>query len=252
MPFDIKDKVVLVTGANRGIGLACVERFLDEHGASKVYATVRIMDRADALVKKYGNNRVVPIYIDLSRPETIKDAVKSTQDVQVVVNNAGVLELVDPLDPSFVSKLQYQMEVNVYGLVHMAQQYVPILQRNGGGCFVQINSTASLRCPGSNFAAYSTSKHAAYAVTQALRQTLPADTLVLSVHPGPIATDMAEQIGIMNKAEPPSQVPDAIIDAMKRDQFLVYTDTFSKEVGASYQYYADKVIEPQTAPSSSK
>lgn len=252
MPFDIRDKVVLITGANRGIGLACVERFLTEHGASKVYAAVRNLDSAQALVKQYGEDRVVPVYIDLSKPESIIEAVKTTQDVQVVVNNAGVFEFSDPLDPSFLSKLQYQMEVNVYGLVHMAQQYAPVLQRNGGGCFVQLNSTASLRCPKEKFAAYSTSKHASYAVTQALRQTLPAETLVLSVHPGPIATDMAEQIGIMDVAEPPSQVADAIVDAMKRDQFLVYTDTLSKETGAAYQYYADKVIEPYTAPPSSK
>lgn len=248
MPFDIRDKIALVTGAGRGIGAAIVGEFLTQHGVSKVYAAVRNLTSANDLVKQHGSDRVIPIFMDLSKPESIKEAVKQTQDVEVVVSNAGVLELANPLDPSFLSKLEYQMEINVYGLVHMAQQYAPVLQRNGGGCFVQINSTASLRCPKSEFAAYSTSKHAAYAVTQALRQTLlPAGTLVLSVHPGPIATDMADQIGLKHVAEPASQVADAIVNAMKRDEFLVYTDTLSKQIGAAYESYADQVIEPYTS-----
>mmetsp|Transcript_2924 Transcript_2924/g.4271 ORF Transcript_2924/g.4271 Transcript_2924/m.4271 type:complete len:161 (+) Transcript_2924:9-491(+) len=160
MTYDVKGKVVLVTGANRGIGKALVEGFLC-HGAKKVYAAVRKVSTADTLVKIHGLDRVVPVYMDLSKPDTIqKAALNLTTDVQVVVNNAGVLAIADPLNGcqgdaehsdnndndqnSFLSALRYQMEINVYGLVHVAQQYAPILKRNGGGALIQINSVSSL------------------------------------------------------------------------------------------------------------
>mmetsp|Transcript_2925 Transcript_2925/g.4274 ORF Transcript_2925/g.4274 Transcript_2925/m.4274 type:complete len:169 (+) Transcript_2925:93-599(+) len=168
MTYNVKGKVVMVTGANRGIGKALVEGFL-RHGAQKVYAAVRKVSTADQLVKDHGVDRVVPVYMDLSKPETIQQAAMNlTTDVQVVVNNAGVLEMADPLlnncddeeedadkhkngndkdkdnDHNFLSALEYQMEINVYGLVHVAQQYAPILKRNGGGALIQINSVSSL------------------------------------------------------------------------------------------------------------
>ena len=62
MSYDISNKITLVTGANRGIGKAIVKTFF-EHGASKVYAGVRSLDKAEALVAEFGE-KVVPIEID--------------------------------------------------------------------------------------------------------------------------------------------------------------------------------------------
>uniref|UniRef100_A0A6T7J5Q1 Uncharacterized protein n=1 Tax=Attheya septentrionalis TaxID=420275 RepID=A0A6T7J5Q1_9STRA len=203
------------------------------------------MASADPLVEAYGTDRVVPIYIDLAKPMSIKKAASLAQDVQVVVNNAGVLELANPLDENAIPALEYQIQINVYGLVHMSQQFVPVLEKNGGGAFVQLNSTSSLRCAKSMFATYSASKAAAYSITQGLRASL-RDTLVLSVHPGPIATDMVDQFGGRKSAEPASQVADCVVDAMKKGEFLVYTDTASRAIGNLYESFATNVIEPQS------
>jgi NAD(P)-dependent dehydrogenase (short-subunit alcohol dehydrogenase family) len=241
MGFEVRDKVALVTGGNRGIGRAILDALL-EHGAAKVYAAVRNPASIGELAAQ-SSGRVVPVTLDLSRPETIVSAAETASDVQLVVNNAGVLRTASPLAPDAVEHLQYEMEVNVYGLIRMAQAFAPILQRNGGGAFVQLNSVASLRnFP--DFATYCASKAAAYSITQGLRDLLTQQgTLVVSVHPGPIATDMASDAGLDEMAEPPSVVADALIAGLKSGHFHVFPDTMARNVWKAYQIFATAVVE---------
>ena len=262
--FDIKDKICLVSGANRGIGLAILEGLL-RHGASKVYAGVRTLSSVDQLVAKYGSDKVVPLKLDKSDPVSIKAAANVAQDVQCVVNNAGILVLAEPFanggdeakNDEFVDALQDQMGVNVVGLVRMAQAFTPILEKNGGGAFVVINSASSMRCPGSasgrsgaTFTGYAASKAASYAITQGLRTSLP-NTMVVSVHPGPIATDMVDQYGAKARSETPEVIPETIVSALKKGTFLVYPDAAARKIGDAYANFADAIILPETAPPTS-
>ena len=157
MSFDVQGKVALVTGANRGIGKSIVETLV-KAGASKVYAAVRNPDSAKPLVEAHGD-KVVPIPIDLAKPETITEAAKAAADVQLVVNNAGILKNATPLDADAVEKFQSEIDVNVFGLMRMAQAFAPVLKANGGGAFVQLNSVASVKTF-TAFTTYSASKAA--------------------------------------------------------------------------------------------
>lgn len=243
--YDIKGKTALVTGANRGIGKAIVESFLN-HGATKVYAAVRNLDSAAPLVEKYGN-KVIPVQMDLTKPETLTAAAETMRDVQVVVNNAGVLRSSTPLSNDAIESLELEMKINVYGLIRMAQTFAPILKANGGGAFVQLNSVASLKCF-SNFATYSASKAAAYSITQALHELLGQQgTTVLSVHPGPIATDMAAAAGFTEIAEPPSLVAEGIVGALKTGNFHLFPDSMAKQIGNAYQSFSENIIEANIA-----
>ena len=109
----VKDSVALVTGANRGIGKSIVEEFL-QAGAAKVYAAARNLESLNPLVSQYGD-RVVPIHIDLNDPATITQAAASATDVDIVVNNAGMLNTADPLADDAIDAMQQEIEVNVYG-----------------------------------------------------------------------------------------------------------------------------------------
>ncbi len=241
MSYDVNNKTVLITGANRGIGRAYVESFID-HGAAKVYAAVRRLDSASPLVDDYGD-KIVPIHIDLADPQSITAAAQTAGDAEIVVNNAGVLKTCSPLDADAISTLEFEMNVNAFGLIRMAQAFAPVLKRNGGGVFVQMNTVASMKCFAS-FATYCASKAAAYSITQALRELLREQgTVVLSVHPGPIATDMARSAGFGDIAEPPSLVAEAVIEALRTGDFHVFPDSMAKQVGKAYASFAENVVE---------
>lgn len=237
----VKDSVVLVTGANRGIGKSIVEQFLKE-GARKVYAAARNLDTLKPLVSTYGD-RVIPIRVDLDEPASVQAAAASATDVEVVVNNAGILKVTNPLTNDAIDFLKEEMEVNVYGLMRVAQAFAPILKQNGGGLLVQLNSVASIK-NFADFATYSASKAASYSITQALHDTLKEQgTQVISVHPGPIATDMANNAGMGEMAEPAVLVPQAIIAALANGEFHAYPDTMAKQIGEAYRSFATNVVE---------
>ena len=239
--YDIKGKTALVTGANRGIGKVILEAFLDKGGVKKVYAAVRNVDSAKPLVDKYGE-QVEAIQIDLEKPDTIQQAAAKASDVYIVVNNAGVLKTSTPLDNNALNTMSYEIDMNVNGLVRMAQAFAPILKANGGGALIQLNSLASMKSF-APFATYCASKAAAYSITQALRDLLKEQgTTVVSVHPGPIATDMANDAGIGEIAEPPSVVADSILAALENGEFHAFPDSMAKQFEGAYQGFADNIV----------
>ena len=242
---NIKGKTALVTGANRGIGEAIVEAFL-ARGVVKVYAAVRNPASAVALTERYGD-RVAVVKFDLAKPETIAAAADRAKDVEVVVNNAAVFKACTPLDLDAIEAIELGMQINVYGLMRVAQAFAPILKKNGGGAFVQMNSIASLKCA-SNFATHSATKAASYSITQALREMLSSQgTAVLSVHPGLIATDMSNAVALEGNAEPPSVVAEGIIAALASGMFHLFPDALAQRIGSAYQSFSSSVIEAELA-----
>ena len=237
----LNQQVVLVTGANRGIGKAIVAGAI-QRGASKVYAAVRRLESAQPLVAEFGN-RVVPVRLDLDDPQSLLDAARVAHDVTVVINNAGALEIAGPLAKDAVVSLERQIQVNASGLIRVAQAFAPHLKHNGGGSLVQLNSVVSIKTF-AQVATYSASKAASYAITQALREELAGQgTHVVSVHPGPIATDMANEAGFGEQAESPTLVADGIFDAIANKTFHVFPDSMARQFWQGYQGYAEAVIE---------
>ena len=237
----LNNQIALVTGANRGIGRAITEGFL-KAGATKVYAAVRDTSSVNELIDKYGE-RVVAVKFDLTKKETIDEAAKIAGDVNIVVSNAGVIKLSTPVDEGMVEALKYQMEGNVFPLIHLAQAFGPVLKENGGGAFIQMNSLASIKnfLP---FTAYSASKAASYSVTQGLRDAwADQGTHVISVIAGPIKTDMSESAGMAEGAPSPSLVAEGILSALKSGDFFVYPDEMAQSVAEIYGPYAKNVLE---------
>lgn len=241
MSYDVRGKVALVTGANRGIGKVITETLL-KHGASKVYAAVRNPASAADLVEAHGD-QVVPVELDLTKPDTIAAAAKTASDVSLVINNAGVLRTATPFTDNVIEDLQFELDANLFGLIHMAREFASVLKTNGGGAFAQLNSVVSMKCfP--EFTTYCASKAASYSVTQALRTFLGEQgTAVLSVHPGPIDTEMGDAAGLSEIAESPGFVAEAIVADLKAGNFHCFPDPMAQQIGEAYHGFAENVVE---------
>lgn len=146
--MNIENSVVLVTGANRGIGLAFA-RALMARGARKVYATAR----DPATVTLPG---VQALRLDVTRPEDIAAAAQAAADVDVVINNAGIAQPGGFLAPDGEAVARRLFETNFFGVLNVSKAFAPVLKANGGGALVNVLSVASW-VNGGELAAYSAS-----------------------------------------------------------------------------------------------
>lgn len=133
-----------------------------------------------------------------------------------MINNAGILAAGSLLAPEGVESLQDQLNVNATGLLNLSRAFAPVLKQNGGGAIVNVLSVLSwlsLEYTG----AYSASKAAARAITNALRLELkPQHTHVLAVHPGMVDTDMSASLDVPKMST--LEVATAIYAALQRDE----------------------------------
>lgn len=210
--MNLSSRVVLVTGANRGLGRAIVTALLDA-GVARVYAASRSGEA-------HGDPRVVPVRLDLTLPATITAAAGRLRDVDVVINNAGVLSGQTLLGAADLAGAEHEMQVNYLGPLRVIRAFAPLLARNGGGVIVNVLSILSrvnLPAVGS----YSASKAAALSLTQGVRAELAGQgTRVIAVMPGFIDTDMTARAQVPKV--PPALVAASIIAAITGEADEVY------------------------------
>jgi NAD(P)-dependent dehydrogenase (short-subunit alcohol dehydrogenase family) len=193
----IENAVVLVTGANRGIGLAFARELL-ARGARKVYAGAR----DPATVKQAG---VQALRLDVTKPGDVTAAAELASDVTLVINNAGIARAGGFLAPDSEEVTRSIFETNFFAMLRMSKAFAPILKANGGGGLLNVLSVASWM-NGGELAAYSASKSAAWSLTNALRSELaPQKTQVLALHMAYVDTDLTHGFDV------PKSSPEAIV-----------------------------------------
>lgn len=188
-------------------------------------------------------DRVAVLTADLTDPESITALATSAPDVQVVVNNGGILRGSPLLEPAAIKNFKTELEVNTFGWLRVAQTLAPVIESNGGGAMVQLNSVASIK-NFADFTTYCASKSASYSITQGLKDVLePKGIQVLSVHPGPIATDMAVEAGFGDMGDSVSTVSEGIVAALKSGDFHLFPDTMAQQVAQAYDGFRTNIVE---------
>ncbi|HVU00554.1 MAG TPA: SDR family oxidoreductase [Polyangiaceae bacterium] len=225
----IQGSNVLVTGSNRGIGRALVEAAL-ERGAARVYATARNTASLEPLGARAGD-RVVPLELDVTSEDQIRRAAEKAKDVDLLVNNAGVLASFGVLAGT-PKDVQRDMETNFFGLLNLARAFSPVLAARKNSALVSVLSVAALASM-PPLGGYSSSKAAAWSLTQALRAELGKQGVrTFAVFPGPVDTDMIRTFDMPKTA--PSVVARAILDGVEASVEDIFPDPMSKDVGALF------------------
>lgn len=212
--MNIKDSVVLITGANRGLGLALAQALL-QAGARKVYAGAR----DPATVTQAG---VQPVKLDVTNAADIAAAVQACADVSIVINNAGIDLGSAVMAADAAQSVRTELETNFFGPLALSQAFAPVLARQGGGAIVNILSALSwVNMP--QHGTYSITKAAAWSLTNGLRNELGAqNTQVVGVHVGYMDTGMTE--GIDSPKVSPVAVAQSIVAAIQAGEDEVLAD----------------------------
>ena len=226
--MDVKDKVVIVTGASQGIGLAA-SRLLSKLGAKVVLAA-----RSEDLLKKL--EQEIPnsfaIVTDIRKTSDIKNLVDKTVEkfgrIDILVNNAGQ-GTYGNVENINIEHFKEIMELNVFGALEMMQAVVPIMKNQKEGVIVNISSgLTKMYVPG--VAAYSSTKYALSAISFIARKELAKDNIVVSVvtptltetNFGKNSAGEKPNFSFSKKDVPnidsPEKVADKIIEAIKTGQ----------------------------------
>jgi len=211
--------IVLVTGANGGIGTHFVREAL-ARGAAKVYATARSP-------REWDDERIVPLALDVTDAESIRAAVEAAPDVTVLVNNAGASTSSPGILTHTDEEIRRNVETNFLGPLFLARAFAPVLAAHGGEtAIIDIHSALSWYAVAG---IYSATKAALWSATNSLRLELqPAGVQVVGVHVGWVDTAMAAHT--TDPKLDPAVLVAKVLDATEAGEYEVLADDTSVNV----------------------
>ncbi|MEO8151594.1 MAG: SDR family oxidoreductase [Rhizobacter sp.] len=235
----LQQATALVTGANRGIGRAFVAALL-KAGVRRVYATARDTRTLTELLA-IDPTRVLPLQLDVVNGELIAAAVCAAPDVNLLINNAGVLEFGSILEVER-SLLVRQFDTNFYGPLDMARAFAPVIERNGGGAVVNLLTLVALASMPS-LSTYNATKAATWSMTQSLRADLARRGIAVhGVFPGAVDTDMLAGVDLPKAS--PADVAAAVMAGLEADVEDIFPDAMSTQLYAAWKQ-DHKAVEKQ-------
>ena len=204
-----KDKVAIITGGSRGIGLATARAFLEEGATVVITASSEQNARkaAEGLQQQFPQAVVEGISPNLTDPESVRAAFEAVAQrhgsLDILINNAGVSERT-PLEHYTEEIFDKVMDLNVKGVWTASQAAAKIMEQQGGGVILNTSSMVSIHGQTAGFA-YPASKFAVNGMTLSLARELgPKGIRVNAVAPGITETDMMKAV--------PKEIIDPLID----------------------------------------
>ncbi len=218
MNFD--NKVILVTGANRGIGKEIVTALL-QRKVKKIYATARDISK----LPDFSDERIIALPLDITDSRQIAEAASSASDIDILINNAGIAAFASLLD-SPLDVLEQDMNTNYFGTLNMIREFIPLLEKRESSSIVNLVTIGAFV----NFpmlGGYCASKSALFSLSQGIRIELaPKNISVHTVNPGPIDTDMAKEFD-MEKTSPEVAAKNILL-ALEAGEMDIFPDQTGK------------------------
>ena len=214
----VKESVVFVTGANRGLGRQTVEALLAA-GAKKVYAASRKPEALADLASQHGD-RLEAINLDITNATQVSAAASHCTDVTLLINNAGVNRMSGLIAAGGVDAARAELETNYLGTLAMCQAFAPVLKANGGGGIVNVLSIlAKIALPA--MGSLCASKAAGLRLTEGVRAELAAQgTWVAALMTGAVDTDMSA--GFDGPKSAPEEVAAALLAGIEAGDEEIY------------------------------
>ncbi|KAL1863287.1 hypothetical protein Plec18167_003888 [Paecilomyces lecythidis] len=245
----LEGKTIVITGASSGIGKSTAKEFARTSPKDlKLIVTARRVDSLKQLAQEIKDEvgdgvKVLPVKLDVSNPEEVKNFVPSLpdefKDINVLVNNAGLVKGVARAPDIAAEDLDIMFSTNVTGLINMTQAILPIFKKRedgGRGDIINIGSIAG-REPYPGGSIYCATKAAIRSFTDALRKELIATRIrVIEIDPGQVETefsvvrfygDKKKADAVYEGCEPltPDDIAEVIVFAAGRRENVVIADT---------------------------
>lgn len=216
---DLNGAVVLITGANGGIGTQFVHEVL-ARGAAKVYASARNPQGWD-------DERVIPLQLDVTDQSSINAALTAAPDVTILINNAGIGVSTAGILEHSDEDIRKNIETNFIGPLFLSRAFAPQLVACGGNtAIINIHSVLAWYV---TLGIYSATKAALWSATNSLRLELnPAGVHVVGVHVGMVDTNMTA--GNDAPKLDPADLVNQVLDATEAGEFEVIADEISTSI----------------------
>jgi short-subunit dehydrogenase len=240
--MDLKEKIVIVTGASSGIGLATA-RLLSQKGA-KVIIVAQSQNELDELAKTIPLS--MPIAADLRREEEtramLEKVLKQYGRIDILINNAG-RNYTASIEQIETKNIREIFELNVLTPVELMQMAIPIMRKQGGGNIINISSGTVFMSPFSGMSTYVASKRALATFSLVAREELKKNNIIVSViYPYITATNFYKDTlnagenrelpkgnGKIPPADPPEVVAETILRAIASGEAEVFPHEWMRE-----------------------
>tara|TARA_B100001750_G_scaffold239444_1_gene247522 strand:- start:219 stop:959 length:741 start_codon:yes stop_codon:yes gene_type:complete len=194
----LKNKLALITGANRGIGLSILKKF-SKNGANIIACARNRDSKFEQLISdisKECKNMITPVYFDLSKESEIEQGIKKitavSDKIEIIVNNAGINQ-VSLFQMTPIKKIREIFDINFFSHLSLTQKLMKIMIKNKKGSIINIASNAAEECDMGR-TGYASSKAALIAFTKVLSKELGHFNIrVNAIAPGLTKTNMMEK-----------------------------------------------------------
>jgi len=202
MTENIRDKIVVITGASSGLGEAAARLLTKE--SAKLVLGARRLDRLEALAAELSLGKDAIMQTDVTDVGQVRQlvdhAVKTHGRVDVIINNAGLMPH-SPLERGKVEDWDRMIDVNIKGVLYGIAAALPHMKTQKSGHIINVSSVAGHKV-GPGGAVYAATKHAVRVISEGLRQEVkPYNIRTTIISPGAVATELPDSVTEADVAE---------------------------------------------------